>query len=104
MLINKRPSSVSAKYKASIDIRTLEPIMFYSGKQDELQIFLNETEYGELIIKSLSNDQIQVKAVMLEETGEKLNWKQDYKGLRVSVPETLGTSKKTTGRVVKVTF
>ncbi|MBT2562175.1 hypothetical protein J7E50_16140 [Pedobacter sp. ISL-68] len=104
MPINQRESSVSAKSKASIDIRTLEPIMFYSGKQDELQIFLNETEYGELIIKSLSNDQIQVKAVLLDETGEKLNWKQDYKGLRVSVPKTLITSKKATGRVVKVTF
>ena len=104
MPINQSESSVSAKSKASIDIRTLEPIMFYSGKQDELQIFLNETEYGELIIKSLSNDQIQVKAVLLDETGEKLNWKQDYKGLRVSVAKTLVTSKKATGRVVKVTF
>lgn len=94
----------SAQPRSTIDIRTLEPIIFYSGKEDELQIFLNETEYGELIIKSLSNDQIQVKAVMLDETGEKLNWKQDYKGLRVSVPETLVTSKKATGRVVKVTF
>ncbi|TBO41780.1 hypothetical protein [Pedobacter kyonggii] len=51
-------------------IRTLEPILFYSGKQDELQIFLNEAEYGELIIKSLSHDQIRVKAVMLGEAGE----------------------------------
>ncbi|MDQ0638955.1 hypothetical protein QF042_002520 [Pedobacter sp. W3I1] len=85
-------------------IRTLEPIMFYSGKQDELQIFLSETEYGELIIKSLSNDQIQVKAVMLDETGEKLNWKQDYKGLRISVPEGLQISGGNMGRVLKVTF
>jgi hypothetical protein len=85
-------------------IRTLEPIIFYSGKDDELQIFLNETEYGELIIKSLSDDQIQVKEVLLEETSEKLNWKQDYKGLRISVPETVMTDGKTTGRVVKVTF
>lgn len=94
----------SAQSRSTIDIRTLEPIIFYSGKEDELQIFLNETEYGELIIKSLSNDQIKVKAVMLDETGEKLNWKQDYKGLRVSVPETLITSKKAAGRVVKVIF
>nr|WP_276898618.1 alpha-L-fucosidase C-terminal domain-containing protein [Pedobacter kyonggii] len=85
-------------------IRTLEPILFYSGKQDELQIFLNEAEYGELIIKSLSHDQIRVKAVMLGEAGEKLNWKQDYRGLSVSVPETLVTIKKATGRVVKITF
>lgn len=94
----------SAQSRSTIDIRTLEPIIFYSGKEDELQIFLNENEYGELIIKSLSNDQIKDKAVMLDETGEKLNWKQDCKGLRVSVPETLITSKKATGRVVKVTF
>lgn len=104
MPINQCESSVSTKSKTSIDIRTLEPIMFYSGQQDELQIFLNETEYGELIIKSLSNDQIQVKAVLLDDTGEKLNWKQDYKGLRVLVPETLVTSKAATGRVVRVTF
>lgn len=85
-------------------IRTIEPIMFYSGKDDELKVFLNETEFGELIIKSLSISQIQVKEVLLDGTGEKLNWKQDYKGLRVSVPETLVTSKKATGRVVKVAF
>lgn len=78
--------------------------MFYSGKDDELKVFLNETEFGELIIKSLSSNQIQVKEVLLDGTGEKLNWKQDYKGLRVSVPETLVTSKKATGRVVKVAF
>lgn len=104
MPTDQQESPALAKLKSSIDIRTLEPIMFYSGKDDELQVFLNETEYGELIIKSLPNNLIQVKAVMLDETGEKLNWKQDYKGLRVSVPETMGTSKKTTGRVVKVTF
>lgn len=85
-------------------IRTIEPIMFYSGKDDELKVFLNETEFGELIIKSLSSSQIQVKEVLLDETGEKLNWKQDYKGLRVSVPETLLISKEAGGRVVKVAF
>ncbi len=93
-----------AQSRSTIDIRTLEPIIFYSGKQDELHIFLNETEYGELIIKSLSHDQIQVKAVVLDETDEKLNWKQDHRGLRISVPETLLISKEAAGRVVKVTF
>jgi hypothetical protein len=89
---------------STTNIRTLEPIIFYSGKDDELQIFLNETEYGELIIKSLSDDQIQVKEVLLEETSEKLDWKQDYKGLRISVPEAAVTNGETAGKVVKVTF
>ncbi|MBB6238342.1 hypothetical protein HDC90_002975 [Pedobacter sp. AK013] len=104
MPINQQGSIVSTKSKTSTGIKTLEPIMFYSGKEDELQIFLNETEHGELIIKSLSHDQIQVKEVVLGHAGEKLNWKQDYKGLRISVPETLITGKMATGRVVKVTF
>jgi hypothetical protein len=56
-------------------IRTLEPIIFYSGKQDELHFFLNETAFGELIIISLSDDQLFVKEVLLEETNEKLEWK-----------------------------
>jgi len=93
-----------AKLKNSIDIRTLEPIMFYSGKDDELQVFLNETEYGELIIISLSNDQFLVKEVLLEETNEKLEWKQDHKGLRISVPEGLQKSSGDMGRVLKVMF
>ncbi len=86
------------------NIRTLEPIIFYSGKQDELQIFLNETEFGELIIISLSDDQLQVKEVLLEETNEKLEWKQDHKGLRISVPEGLEISGGSMGRVLKVLF
>ncbi|WP_440794072.1 hypothetical protein [Pedobacter sp. 22226] len=85
-------------------IRTLEPIIFYSGKDDELQIFLNEKEYGELIIKSLSDSQLKVKEVFLQETNEKLEWKQDYKGLRISVPEGLEISGSSMGRVLKVTF
>jgi len=86
------------------NIRTLEPIIFYSGKQDELQIFLSETEFGELIIISLSDDQLLVKEVLLEETNEKLEWKQDHKGLRISVPEGLQKSGGNMGRVLKVTF
>ncbi|QNN44726.1 hypothetical protein [Pedobacter roseus] len=85
-------------------IRTLEPIIFYSGKQDELQIFLNETEFGELIIISLSDDQLLVKEVLLEETNEKLEWKQDRKGLRISVPEGLQKSGGNMGRALKVMF
>lgn len=104
MHTDQQESPVSAQPKSSIDIRTLEPIIFYSGKDDELQIFLNETEYGELIIKSLSDDQIQVKEVMLEESSEKLQWKQDYRGLRISVPEGLQLSGGNMGRVLKVTF
>lgn len=85
-------------------IRTLEPIIFYSGKDDELQIFLNEKEYGELIIKSLSDSQLKVKEVFLQETNEKLEWKQDYKGLRILVPEGLEISGSSMGRVLKVSF
>lgn len=85
-------------------IRTLEPIMFYSGKDDELQVFLNETEFGELIIISLSDDQFLVKEILLEETNEKLEWKQDHKGLRISVPEGLPKSGGDMGRVLKVMF
>ncbi|CAH0155322.1 hypothetical protein SRABI27_03438 [Pedobacter sp. Bi27] len=104
MPTDQQESPVLAKLKNSIDIRTLEPIMFYSGKDDELQVFLNETEYGELIIISLSNDQFLVKEVLLEETNEKLEWKQDHKGLRISVPEGLQKSGGDMGRVLKVTF
>lgn len=104
MPTDQQESPVLAKLKTSIDIRTLEPIMFYSGKDDELQVFLNETEYGELIIISLSNDQFLVKEVLLEETNEKLEWKQDHKGLRISVPEGLQKSSGDMGRVLKVTF
>ncbi|WP_025142375.1 hypothetical protein [Pedobacter jeongneungensis] len=86
------------------NIRTLEPIIFYSGKQDELQIFLSETEFGELIIISLSDDQLLVKEVLLEETNEKLEWKQDHKGLRISVPEGLEIKGGNMGRALKVTF
>jgi len=86
------------------NIRTLEPILFYSGKNDELQIFLNETEFGELIIISLSNDQLVVKDVQLEETDQRLEWKQDHKGLRISVPEGLQKNGGKMGRVLKVTF
>jgi len=86
------------------NIKTLEPIIFYSGKEDELQIFLNETEFGELIIISLSDDQLKVKGVLLEETNEILEWKQDHKGLRISVPEGLKISGSDMGRVLKVTF
>ncbi|MGN8054970.1 hypothetical protein ACTJKN_01775 [Pedobacter sp. 22163] len=85
-------------------IRTIEPIMFYSGKDDELKVFLNETEFGELIIISLSNDHVLVKEVLLEETNEKLEWKQDHKGLRISVPEELQKSEGDIGRVLKVMF
>ena len=104
MPTDQQESPALAKLKSSIDIRTLEPIMFYSGKDDELQVFLNETEYGELIIISLSNDQFLVKEVLLEETNEKLEWKQDHKGLRISVPEGLQKSSGDMGRVLKVTF
>ncbi|WP_316827971.1 hypothetical protein [Pedobacter miscanthi] len=89
---------------ATTKIRTLEPIIFYSGKDDELQIFLNETEFGELIIVSLADDQLKVKEVLLEETDEKLEWKQDHKGLRISVPEGLQISGASMGRVLKVLF
>ena len=104
MHTDQQESPVLTQLKTSINIRTLEPIMFYSGKDDELQFFLNETEYGELIIISLSNDQFLVKEVLLEETNEKLEWKQDHKGLRISVPERLQKSSGDMGRVLKVTF
>jgi hypothetical protein len=90
--------------KPITNIKTLEPIIFYSGKDDELQIFLDVTEFGELIIISLSGDQLLVKDVLLEETNEKLEWKQDHKGLRISVPEGLQMSGGKMGRVLKVMF
>lgn len=104
MHTDQQESPVSAQSKTSIDIRTLEPIIFYSGKDDELKIFLNETEFGELIIISLSDNQLAVKEVLLEETNEKLDWKQDHKGLRISVPEGLEIKGRSMGRVLKVLF
>jgi hypothetical protein len=95
MSATNKPKSALTELRQSVDIRTLEPIIFYSGKSDELHIHLGELDRGELIIKSLSKKMMQVKEVALLENGEQLAWKQDLKGLKIVVPksinEVLGT-------------
>ncbi|QIL39395.1 hypothetical protein G7074_08970 [Pedobacter sp. HDW13] len=61
-------NSLSNPLKNAVDIRMLEPIIFYSGKHDELQIHLKEALNGELIIKSLNTAMLEIKAVMMADT------------------------------------
>ncbi|MGM9478490.1 hypothetical protein ACS5PU_18850 [Pedobacter sp. GSP4] len=49
-----------------LHIYEVNPIIFYSGEADELNIELLEFNYGELIIKSLSTSILQVKELIME--------------------------------------
>ncbi|WP_421942008.1 hypothetical protein [Pedobacter sp.] len=89
MSATEKPNSASTELRKSVDIRTLEPIIFYSGKSDELHIHLGELDRGELIIKLLSKKMMQVKEVTLLENAEELSWKQDFKALKIIVPKSV---------------
>ncbi|RQO71037.1 hypothetical protein DBR40_17520 [Pedobacter sp. KBW01] len=82
----------------------LEPIIFYSGKHDELQIHLKEVLNGELIIKSLNTAMLEIKAVMMADTDAPLNWKQNKECLKIVFDGELKPVEGNTNSVIKVVF
>lgn len=97
-------SPISNPLKNAVDIRMLEPIIFYSGKSDELQIHLKEPVTGELIIKSLNTGMFEIKEVMMADTNEQLNWKQNKECLKITFHAEQKTAKQHAGRIIKVIF
>jgi hypothetical protein len=72
-----------------LHIYEVNPIIFYSGEADELNIELLEFNYGELIIKSLSTAILKVKELIMENEEFTVKWKQSAKGLRITLPNGL---------------
>ncbi|WP_293305699.1 hypothetical protein [Pedobacter sp. UBA5917] len=72
-----------------LHIYEVNPIIFYSGEADELNIELLEFNYGELIIKSLSTAILKVKELIMENEEFPIKWKQTAKGLRITLPDGL---------------
>lgn len=72
-----------------LHIYEVNPIIFYSGEADELNIELLEFNHGELIIKSLSTAVLKVKALIMEDEEFTIKWKQSAKGLRITLPDGL---------------
>jgi len=102
-LENTRPQ-LANPLKNAVDIRVLEPIIFYSGKHDELQIHLKEALNGELIIKSLNTNMLEIKAVMMADTDAPLKWKQNKECLKITFDTSLGPAGENGNRVIKVMF
>lgn len=100
----KIPNPIANPLKNAVDIRMLEPIIFYSGKQDELQIHVKEALNGELIIKSLNTDMLEIKAVTLADTNAPLNWKQNRECLKITFEPGLAPVGEDMNRVIKVVF
>jgi len=85
-----------------LHIYEVNPIIFYSGEADELIIELLEFNYGELIIKSLSTAILKVKELIMENEKFPIKWKQNTKGLRITLPDGLindGTREKCTLKI-----
>jgi hypothetical protein len=72
-----------------LHIYEVNPIIFYSGEADELNIELLEFNYGELIIKSLSTAILKVKELIMENEEFTVKWKQSANGLRITLPNGL---------------
>ncbi|KLT67399.1 hypothetical protein [Pedobacter sp. BMA] len=70
-----------------LNVSEINPIIFYSGKEDELMVELVGVKVGELIIKSLSTDVLLVKALKIADEDICLAWKQTEMGLRITLPE-----------------
>ncbi|TCD05646.1 hypothetical protein EZ449_16290 [Pedobacter frigidisoli] len=85
---NKTPLTKD-KLLNPLNIYEVNPIIFYSGKEDELNIELVEFNHGELIIKSLSTDILKVKELIMEDEDFDIKWKQTTKGLRITLPDGL---------------
>jgi len=100
----RKAISALTQLRKSIDIRTLEPIIFYSGKNDELHIHLSKEDRGELIIKSLSKKMITVKEVTLLENDSKLSWKQNFKSLKIVVPTSIDEELNEQQAIIKIKF
>ncbi|MCZ4244108.1 hypothetical protein [Pedobacter punctiformis] len=86
-----------------LNLKKLNPIIFYS-KNDELEVHLSEVEEGELFIKSLSTEMITVKGVVMQENKEKLSWKQDGEGLRITISNKIKVSNEQKECVINVLF
>lgn len=85
-----------------LHIYEVNPIIFYSGEADELNIELLEFNHGELIIKSLSTAILKVKELLMEDEVFTIKWKQNAKGLRITLPDGLindGTREKCTLKI-----
>lgn len=94
--------NTSEKSGNQLHIYEVNPIIFYSGEADELNIELLEFNHGELIIKSLSTAILKVKELTMEDEAFTVKWKQDVKGLRITLPDGLindGTREKCTLKI-----
>lgn len=94
---------ITSKTK-ELNIYEVNPIIFYSGKADELNIELLEFNHGELIIKSLSTDIFRVKSLVMADEDFIIKWKQDSRGLRISLPDGLIHDENREKCVLKIKF
>ena len=85
----KITSKTKEKSGNRLHIYEVNPIIFYSGEADELNIELLEFNYGELIIKSLSTAILKVKELGMADEDFIIKWKQDARGLRITLPDGL---------------
>ena len=104
MMLERTTKPIVNPLKNAVDIRMLEPIIFYSGKHDELQIHLKEALNGELIIKSLNTAMLEIKAVMFADTDIPLTWKQNKECLKITFDIDLTLVGEDANRVIKVVF
>lgn len=94
--------NTSERSANQLHIYEVNPIIFYSGEADELNIELLEFNHGELIIKSLSTAILKVKELMMEDEAFTIKWKQNANGLRITLPDGLindGTREKCTLKI-----
>jgi hypothetical protein len=87
-----------------LHIYEVNPIIFYSGEADELNIELLEFNYGELIIKSLSTAILKVKELIMENEEFTVKWKQSAKGLRITLPNGLINDETRKKCILKIKF
>ncbi|WP_131536628.1 hypothetical protein [Pedobacter nototheniae] len=84
-------------------IKEVNPMIFYSGKQDEVQILLKAADTGELIVKSLTTEIMKVSDISLENDPTEISWHQDINGLKISLPNQLPVADNDV-RILKVRF
>lgn len=94
---------ITSKTK-ELKIYEVNPIIFYSGEADELNIELLEFNHGELIIKSLSTAILKVKSLAMADDDFTIKWKQDAKGLRITLPDGLINDESREKCVLKIKF
>ncbi|WP_316804199.1 hypothetical protein [Pedobacter nototheniae] len=86
-----------------LTIKEVNPMIFYSGKQDEVQILLKAAETGELIVRSLTTEIMKVSDVTLDNDPVEISWHQDTNGLKINVPNQLPVPDNNV-RILKVRF